>query len=91
MASPAVLGWHPNWQRQALHQDPDPFGDFFVWGLKRQSPEVGPSGLLASSKGSASMRRILPASIQKQNPEVSRASGFLFPPVGVWIRRTWPA
>lgn len=91
MASPAVLGWRLNWRRQALHQDPDPFADFFVLGLKRQSPEVGPSGLLASSKGSASMRRILPASIQKQNPEVSRASGFLFPPVGALFRRTWPA
>ena len=33
------------------YQDPDKFGVFFVWRLKRQSPEVDPSGLRASSKG----------------------------------------
>ena len=38
MASLAVLGRRPNRRRQALHQDPDPFGVFFVWGLKRRSP-----------------------------------------------------
>ena len=49
MASLAVLGWRQDRRRQAVHQDPDTFGVFFVWRLKRQSPGASrPPGFLFS-------------------------------------------
>ncbi|POA77245.1 hypothetical protein C1890_16800 [Pseudomonas sp. DP16D-R1] len=51
MASPAVLGWRLNWRRQALHQDPDPFADFFVWGIEKAKPRGWPFGASSFLEG----------------------------------------
>ena len=84
MASLTVPGRRANSRRQVR--------GFLRLEIEKAKPRDWPFGASSFLEGGVhACEESYQRASKKQNPEVSRASGFLFPPVGALIRRTWPA